>query len=79
MKIQFGSEREFITGSAGSPVAANGRGPSVLRDSIFGRPVMLEIFDRVSLKLSPGSAIVTSQNLSHSQAMANLTMRGATQ
>ena len=70
MKIQFGCEREFICGSANSQ-AINERN-TVQRDAIFGRPVMLEIFDKLALKLSPGSGVVHAQVTGHSSAMASL-------
>lgn len=73
--VQFGSEREWICGSAGVAKDEDIYGPVIHRDSIFSKPVMLEIFDKVSLKLSPGGAIVTSQNLSHSQAMSEIHMK----
>lgn len=73
-KVEFGSEREFICGSAGTD-DADFYGTAIQRDAIYGRPVMLEIFDKVSLKLSPGSGIVTSQNTSHSVAMSEIHMK----
>ena len=72
--VQFGSEREFICGSAAAR-DQHTYGPVIHRDSNYSRPVMLEIFDKVSPKLSPGGGLVTSQNLRHSQAMSEIHMK----
>ena len=78
VKIKFASEREYINGAGAYGRLGASRGPAVLRDVIYGEPVMLEIFDRVELRLSPSSGLVSSQNLAHSTSM-DLIARGGAQ
>ena len=72
--IRFACARQFICGSAAS-ASGDSVGPAVLRDVIQGTPVMLQIFPQSSLQVSPSSAVVSSMNISHSQAM-DLLARG---
>jgi hypothetical protein len=72
--VRFANFRQFICGSAASASGAS-IGPAVLRDVIQGTPVMLQIYPQSSLQVSPSSAVVSSMNISHSQAM-DLLARG---
>ena len=76
IKIKFASEREYIAGSGcvGSLGASTGIG--VQRDIIVGSPVMLEIFNKVEMRLSPSSGVISSQNLAHSTAMELISRGG---
>ena len=79
-RIQFGNERCYLDGNAATAIGAGQDdtelfGAIIHKDYIAGRPVMLEIFDKVSLKLSPGAGLVTSQNSSHSAAQSEIHMR----
>ena len=75
VKIRFASEREYISGAAAVGHAATSTGFAVLRDCIHGEPVMLEIFDKAEIRLSPSSGIASSMNISHSTGM-DLIARG---
>jgi hypothetical protein len=65
--VVFESARQFISGEAAA--AQVGRGVAVQRDVIQGNPVMIQIFSNSSLQVSPSAALLSSQNLAHSQAM----------
>jgi hypothetical protein len=65
--VVFESARQFISGEAACGQV--GRGAAVQRDVIRGNPVMVQIFPNSSLQVSPSAALLSSQNLSHSQAM----------
>ena len=78
VKIQFASEREYINGAGAVGQAEDSSGFAVLRDAIYGRPIMGEIFDKAELRLSPSSGIVSSMNISHQTAM-DLVSRGGAQ
>ena len=75
--VRFCNARQFICGSACS-AADTAVGPAVLRDCIQGVPVMLQIYPQSSLQVSPSSALVSSMNISHAQAM-DLLARGGGQ
>ena len=68
-KIKFESARQFITGEGACGVSACGE--AVQQDPllIVSQPVMVQIFPNSSLQVSPSAALLSSQNLSHSQAM----------
>ena len=78
VKIRFASEREYITGSGAVSGIGGHTGMAVLRDCIYGRPIMGEIFNAAELRLSPSSGIVSSMNIAHSTAM-DLVSRGGAQ
>ena len=68
--MRFAAEREYIAGMGACSKTANKRGGvAVQRDVIYGKPIMLQIFDKSALSLSPSSGLLSSQNLSHSSAM----------
>jgi hypothetical protein len=67
VRAVFESARQFISGEAAA--AKVGRGVAVQRDVIVGNPVLVQIFPNSSLQVSPSAALLSSQNLSHSQAM----------
>ena len=77
-KVQFASEREFIQGSGAASTAVGTTGAAVLRDCIYGTPVMGEIFSSAELRLSPSSGIVSSMNISHATGI-DLVSRGGAQ
>ena len=66
-KVRFENHREFIDGTGAA--CDGGRGCGVVRDAIFGTPLMLAIYSRMSIALSPSAGLVSSQNISHSSAL----------
>ena len=78
VKVKYASEREYISGAGAAAFGAAVTGTAVLRDCIAGEPVMLEIFDKAELRLSPSSGVVSSMNISHSTAL-DLVSRGGAQ
>ena len=76
VKIKFASEREYIAGSGCVGSLAGSTGFGVQRDIIVGSPVMLEIFNKVEMRLSPSSGVISSQNLAHSTAMELISRGG---
>ncbi len=76
VKVRYASEREFISGCGAVSSAAANTGFAVLRDCIYGTPVMGEIFDKVELQIAPSSAVVSSMNISHHSAL-DIVARGA--
>ena len=70
-KVKFGCEREYIDGTgAASKIASPGA--AVQRDFIYGKPIMICQYNKNSLTVSPSSAILSSQNMSHASAMAQI-------
>ena len=68
-KVKFVNLREFADGTGCTYLTANSRGSGVVRDSFMhGKPLLLAWFKRVSIELSPSSAAVKSQNVSHASA-----------
>lgn len=65
--VRFENHRQFCDGTGYSTLSATG--PAVLQDCIQGRPVMLACYMRQSLAISPSSALVSSQNISHSSGI----------
>ena len=66
-KIRYENHREFIDGTGAA--CDGGRGCGVVRDAIFGTPLMLAIYSRMSVALSPSAGLISSQNISHSSAL----------
>ena len=67
-KCRFENRREFIDGSGASCDVSGGTG--VLRDGfMFGKPLLLAWFPRMSLAISPSAGLVSSQNISHASAL----------
>jgi len=67
-KCRFENRREFVDGSGASCDVAGGTG--VLRDGfMFGKPLLLAWFPRMSLAISPSAGLVSSQNISHASAL----------
>jgi hypothetical protein len=64
--VVFESARQFISGEGACSISS--RGAAVQRDIIHGTPVMVQIFSNSSLQISPSASLLSSQNLSHSQA-----------
>ena len=65
-EVEFISARQFITGEGAC--AQQTVGEAVFQDVIQGTPVMCQIFPNSSLQVSSSAALLSSQNLSHSQA-----------
>ena len=66
-KVRFSNKAQHVFGQgATGATAGNGIYPS--RDAIWGTPLMLGIFPRQSLTLSPSAGILSSMNISHSSA-----------
>ena len=69
-KIRMENRREFIDGTACS--CDSGGGIAALQDTLCGfkpKPIMLAWYPRMSLAVSPSSALVSSQNISHASAL----------
>ena len=66
-KVRFESHREFVDGHANAALGA--RSPAVFQDVIQGTPVCVQFFMGSSMQISPSSALLSSANLSHSQAL----------
>ena len=67
VKCQFENHRNYIDGYGCVGVLSTGLG--ACQDVIGGRPVLGFIFPQQSLQLSASSALLSSQNISHSSAM----------
>ena len=64
-KVRYVNKAQHIFGrGAGGSCVGNGIYPS--QDAIWGTPLMIGIFPRQSLTLSPSSGILASMNISHS-------------
>jgi len=75
-KCRFENRREFISGGGASCDQAGG--PAALRDGfMFGKPLLLAWFPRMSLALSPSAGLVSSQNISHASALQLLSQTQA--
>ena len=79
---EFVNKSEFFDGCVRASVGlahaggAKGAAPqSSLRDFIAGKPLLLCIYDKARLSVSPSAAILSSQNLSHSTAMDLISRR----
>ena len=67
-KCRFENRRELICGTGASADQAGGS--AVIRDSfMFGKPLLLAWFPRMSLAISPSAGLVSSQNISHASAL----------
>ena len=66
-KVRFENHRQFCDGTGYA--SAKSRAPAILQDVIAGKPVMLACYMRQSLSIAPSSALVSSQNISHSSAV----------
>ena len=67
VKATFENRRSYIDGHACTYKA--GAGLSACRDIITGRPVLGFIYPQQSLQISASSALLSSQNISHSSAL----------
>ena len=67
-KVVFESARQLISGEGACGVFSCGA--AVQQDPLLtcSQPVMVQIFPNSSLQVSPSAALLSSQNLSHSQA-----------
>ena len=65
--VTFISARQYIDGHGAA--AFRGRGPAVFQDCIYGEPVMVQIYPGNSMMVSPSAALLSAQNLSHSQGI----------
>ena len=66
-KVRYVNKAQHIFGrGAGGSCVGNGIYPS--QDAIWGTPLMIGLFPRQSLTLSPSSGILASMNISHSSA-----------
>ena len=66
-KVRFVNKAQHIFGR-GAGGSCDGNGIYPLQDAIFGTPLMIGLFPRQSLTLSPSSGILASQNISHSSS-----------
>ena len=64
--VVFESARQFVSGEGACSIGS--RGAAIQRDMIHGTPVMVQVFSNSSLQISPSASLLSSQNLSHSQA-----------
>jgi hypothetical protein len=69
--VKFACEREYIDGTAacGLNAAAAMKGIAVQNDIIQGVPVMLQIYPKSRMTVSPSSALISTQNMSHASAI----------
>ena len=67
VKARFENWRQFVDGHGCSYLIGNGLGAA--QDIIEGRPVLGMIYPQQSLQVSASSALLSSQNISHSSAM----------
>ena len=67
VKARFENHREFIDGTGAA--SSRARGPAVVKDALYGTPLLLAFFPRMSLALSPSAGLVSSQNISHASAL----------
>jgi hypothetical protein len=77
-KVRFENRREFIDGTGAS--SEGGGGCAALQDTLCGfkpKPLMLAWYPRMSLAVSPSSALVSSQNISHASALSLLSQTSA--
>ena len=70
-KVRFVNQRQYFDGTAavGVSAAALLEGVAIQQDLIYAKPLMLQIYPKSSLSVSPSSAILSSQNLSHASGM----------
>lgn len=66
-KVRFSNKAQHIFGR-GATGGTAGAGIYPTQDAIWGTPLMIGIFPRQSLTLSPSSGILSSMNISHSSA-----------
>ena len=66
-KVRFVNKAQHIFGR-GATASCGGNGIYPQQDAIFGTPLMIGLFPRQSLTLSPSSGILSSQNISHSSS-----------
>ena len=64
--VEFQSCRQYIDGHGAAAHASIGT--ACFQDKIAGKPVMVQIFDSSSLSVSSSSALLSAQNLSHTQS-----------
>ena len=75
-KCRFENRRQFIDGTGAASTAAGGNG--LIRDVFMsGNPLMLAIFPRMYLLISPSSGLISSQNISHASAQQVLSQTQA--
>jgi hypothetical protein len=69
--VKFASQRQYIDGTAavGLSVAAANKGIAIQQDVIQGQPVMLQIYPKSRMTISPSSALLASQNMSHASGL----------
>ena len=69
--VKFASQRQYIDGTAacGLTVAAANKGVAIQQDVIQGTPVMLQIYPKSRMTISPSSALLASQNMSHASGL----------
>jgi hypothetical protein len=69
--VDFASQRQYIDGTAaaGVNIAAANRGIAIQQDVIYGKPVMLQIYPKSRMTVSPSSALLSSQNMSHASGI----------
>ena len=67
VKARFENWRQFVDGHGCAYLIGNGLGAA--QDIIAGRPVLGMIYPQQSLQISASSALLSSQNISHSSGM----------
>ncbi len=69
-KVRFENRRQFMSGLAAAGCGSQSMAP--LQDTLCGlkaKPLMCMLYPRVSLSVSPSSALVSSQNISHASGL----------
>jgi hypothetical protein len=78
-KVRFANERQYLDGTAaaGNTNGASAKGIAIQQDIIVAKPIMLAIYPKSALNVSPSSAILSSQNLSHATAVDIIARKAA--
>jgi len=76
--VKFACQRQYIDGTAacGYNAAASVGGVAIQQDIIHGKPVMLQIYPKSRMTVSPSSALLSSQNMSHASGIDLIARKG---
>jgi hypothetical protein len=76
--VKFACQRQYIDGTAacGYNANASGGGVAIQQDIIHGKPVMLQIYPKSRMTVSPSSALLSSQNMSHASGIDLIARKG---
>jgi hypothetical protein len=76
--VKFACQRQYIDGTAacGYNAGASVGGVAIQQDIIHGKPVMLQIYSKSRMTVSPSSALLSSQNMSHASGIDLIARKG---